>query len=239
MNLPISPQITTILVLAAVVAAMIWDKVRADVVASAGSAVLLITGVVRPIQVQSAFASPAIVALASLFVISYAMELSGLLDASIRGLVGLCRKIGRAGLWIVIALAGGASAFLNNTPIVVLTAPVVRDAARSLHLSPKRFLMPLSYAAVLGGCCTLIGTSTNLLVNDMAAVAGQPKFGLFDITPVGIAVAISGGLYLLLFSDRLIKHDERESEKNDKTFSDAEPGLAGGQVGSARAFAAA
>src|SRR3954471_2172935 len=98
MNLPISPQSTTLLVLAAVVAAMIWDKVRADVVALAGSAVLLITGVVRPIQVQSAFASPAIVALASLFVISYAMELSGLLDASIAGLVRLCRKIGRAGL---------------------------------------------------------------------------------------------------------------------------------------------
>ena len=235
----ISPQLITLLVLAAVVAAMIWDKVRADVVALAGSAVLLITGVVRPIQVQSAFASPAIVALASLFVISYAMELSGLLDASIKGLVGLCRRIGRAGLWIVIALAGGASAFLNNTPIVVLTAPVVRDAARSLHLSPKQFLMPLSYAAVLGGCCTLIGTSTNLLVNDMAAVAGQPKFGLFDITPVGLAVALSGGLCLLLFSNRLIARDAPGSRGADQPLDGAEPGLAAAQVGLASAFATA
>jgi Na+/H+ antiporter NhaD/arsenite permease-like protein len=143
------------------------------------------TGVVRPVEVQAAFASPAIVALASLFVIAYAMELSGLLDAGIRLVVSLCKRIGSAGLWILIGLAGTASAFLNNTPIVVLSAPVVRDVAKSLGRSPKRYLIPLSYAAVLGGCCTLIGTSTNLLVNDMAAVAGQPRFGIFEITPVG------------------------------------------------------
>lgn len=227
------------LVLAAVVAAMIWDKVRADVVALAGAAVLLMTGVVRPIQVQSAFASPAIIALASLFVIAYAMELSGLLDSSIRGLVAVCRRIGRAGLWILIALAGSASAFLNNTPIVVLTAPVVRQAAKSLQLSPKCFLMPLSYAAVLGGCCTLIGTSTNLLVNDMAAVAAQPKFGIFEITPVGLAVALTGGLYLLFFSSRLLKGDVSDvSTFDDALKGRAEPGLAGAQVGSATAFTA-
>jgi di/tricarboxylate transporter len=218
---------------------MIWDKIRSDVVALTGAAALLMTGVVRPVQVQSAFASPAIVALASLFVIAYAMELSGLLDAAIRGLIALCRRIGGAGLWIVIALAGVASAFLNNTPIVVLSAPVIREAAKSLHLSPKRFLMPLSYAAVLGGCCTLIGTSTNLLVNDMAAVAGQPGFGVFEITPVGTAVAVSGGLYLLLFSGRLLKGDAAEGETLKEPLKVLrEPGLAGAQVGSAKAFAA-
>jgi len=230
----------TLLVLTAVVAAMIWDRVRSDVVALAGAAVLLITGVVRPIQVQSAFASPAIVSLASLFVIAYAMELSGLLDASISGLVRLCRRIGRAGLWLVVLLAGGASAFLNNTPIVILSAPMVRDAARSLDLSPKSFLMPLSYAAVLGGCCTLIGTSTNLLVNDMAAVAGQPKFGLFEITPVGVAVAAAGTLYLVLFSGKLLRSEPGKPNLSTPTIEDdLEPGLAGAQVGSARAFATA
>ncbi|GAA4748591.1 hypothetical protein GCM10023264_13390 [Sphingomonas daechungensis] len=101
----LNPQAITLVVLAAVVLAMIWDKLRSDVVALTGAAILLLTGVVRPIQVQSAFASPAIIALASLFVIAYAMELSGLLDASIRGLASLCRRIGKAGLWIVIALA--------------------------------------------------------------------------------------------------------------------------------------
>lgn len=233
----LSAQAITLVVLAAVVAALIRDRLRSDVIALAGAAVLLMTGVVRPVEVQSAFASPAIVALASLFVIAYAMELSGLLDAAIRLLIRLCRRIGRAGLWIVIGLAGFASAFLNNTPIVVLSAPVVREAAKSLNVSPKGFLMPLSYAAVLGGCCTLIGTSTNLLVNDMAAVAGQPRFGIFEITPVGLAVAIAGGLYLLLFSGRLIKGGGNgEPDLEEALDSRREPGLAGGQIGSAAAF---
>ena len=235
-------QIITLLVLAAVVAALIWDKIRADVVALTGAAFLLMTGVVRPVEVQSAFASPAIVALASLFVIAYAMELAGLLDEAIRRVTLLCSRIGTAGIWVLIALAGGASAFLNNTPIVVLSAPVVRDVAKSLGQSAKCYLIPLSYAAVLGGCCTLIGTSTNLLVNDMASVAGQPRFGIFEITPVGVVVAITGGLYLLIFSKRLIKSDEAPSQtsvadaaKQAEDFR--EPGLAGGLVGSAQPFA--
>ena len=235
-----SSQTITLVVLAAVVTAMIWDKLRSDVVALAGAAVLLMTGVVRPVDIQGAFASPAIIALAALFVIAYALELSGLLDAAIRAATGLCRLIGRAGIWIIIALAGGASAFLNNTPIVVLSAPVVRDVARSLRLSPKRFLIPLSYAAVLGGCCTLIGTSTNLLVNDMAMNAGQPRFGIFEISPVGLSVAVAGGLYLLLFSGRLIRPvPEVEEEPAQPSTLVAEPGLAGGQLGSSLPFAEA
>ena len=235
-------QAITLLVLAAVVAALIWDKLRSDVVALAGAAFLLMTGVVRPVEVQAAFASPAIIALASLFVIAYAMELSGLLDAVIDRVVALCRRIGRAGIWVLIGLAGGASAFLNNTPIVVLTAPVVRDAARSLGHSPKRYLIPLSYAAVLGGCCTLIGTSTNLLVNDMASVSGQPRFGIFEITPVGLAVAAAGGLYLLLFGSRLIGGGgDRSADSAQSAVEQAEnfqePGLAGGLVGHAKPFA--
>jgi di/tricarboxylate transporter len=234
-------QIATLLVLAAVVAALIWDKLRADVVALTGAAFLLMAGVVRPVEVQGAFASPAIIALASLFVIAYAMELSGLLDAAIERAVRLCRRIGTAGLWVLIALCGAASAFLNNTPIVVLGAPVVRDVAKSLNRSPKCYLIPLSYAAVLGGCCTLIGTSTNLLVNDMASVAGQPRFGIFEITPVGLAVSIAGGLYLFLFTSRLIKAEPGNGAKTDHAVAEAEdmrePGLAGGLVGRARPFA--
>ena len=235
-------QFLTVMVLAAVVAGLIWDKVRSDVVALTGAAFLLMTGVVRPVEVQAAFASPAIVALASLFVIAYAMELSGLLDATIRRVVALCKRIGGAGLWVLIGLGGAASAFLNNTPIVVLSAPVVRDVAKTLGRSPKRYLIPLSYAAVLGGCCTLIGTSTNLLVNDMATVAGQPRFGIFEITPVGLAVAAAGGIYLFLFSGRLIRVDSGEAAVPARDAAESaeefrEPGLAGGLVGHAGPFA--
>ncbi|MDQ3144263.1 MAG: SLC13 family permease [Pseudomonadota bacterium] len=197
-------QIVTLCVLVAVVAALILDRTRADVVALCGAAALLISGAVRPIEVQGAFASPAIIALASLFVIAYAMELSGLLDAAIRRSVALCQRIGATGLWLLIGISGAASAFLNNTPIVVMGAPVVRDVALRLGLPPKRFLMPLSYIAVLGGCCTLIGTSTNLLVNDMASISGQPRFGIFEIAPVGVCLALVGAIYLLFASERLL-----------------------------------
>jgi di/tricarboxylate transporter len=206
-----NPQIIALLVLLAVVVALIWGKLRSDVVALAGAAVLLGTRTIRPVEVQGAFASPAIIALASLFVIAYAMELSGLLGLIIRGAIKLCARMGVAGLWVVIVAAGAASAFLNNTPIVVLAAPVVRDVAQSLEISPKRFLIPLSYVTILGGACTLIGTSTNLLVNDMARNAGQPVFSMFEITPVAVIVALAGGAYLFLFGGRLLgKGDEPE-----------------------------
>jgi di/tricarboxylate transporter len=197
-------QIIALGVLAAVVAGLIHGKLRSDVVALAGAAVLLGTRTVRPVEVQAAFASPAILALASLFVIAYAMELSGLLGLVIRGATRLCARLGATGLWLVIVLCGLASAFLNNTPIVVLGAPVVRDVARSMNLSPKRFLIPLSYATILGGACTLIGTSTNLLVNDMARNAGQPTFSLFEVTPVALIIAAVGGVYMVVFGPRLL-----------------------------------
>src|SRR5687767_4415373 len=203
-------QVLTLLVLAAVVAALIWDKMRPDVVALTGAAILLMTGVVRPVEVQGPFASPAIIALASLFVIAYALELSGLLDRAIQAGVAMCKRAGAAGIWMLMAAIGFVSCFLNSTPIVVLGAPVVRDIALALKLSPKRYLMPLSYIAVLTGCCTLIGTSTNLLVDDMARIAGQPRFGIFEITPVGLPMALVGGLYLFLFSGRLMRRSLEE-----------------------------
>lgn len=202
-------QLIALAVLFAVVAALIWGKLRADLVALAGAAVLLVTRTVRPVEVQGAFASPAIIALASLFVIAYAMELSGLLGLLIRSAIKLCSRMGAAGLWVVIGLSGLGSAFLNNTPIVVLAGPVVRDAAVAMQVSPRRFLIPLSYATILGGACTLIGTSTNLLVNDMARNAGQPGFGMFEITPVAVIVALAGAAYMYFLGGRLL---ERQGE---------------------------
>lgn len=195
-------QIAALVVLVGVVGLMIHGRMRADVVALLGAAVLLVLGVVRPVEVQGAFASPAVIALAGLFVIAYAIELSGLLGLVIRRATRLAARIGALGIWIVIGFCGSAGGFLNNTPVVVLAAPVIRDVARSLGLSPKRFLMPLSHVTVLGGLLTLIGTSTNLLVNDMARNAGQPVFSLFEITPVGLVLAVVGGLWLYVVGAR-------------------------------------
>jgi len=226
-------QVVTLLVLGGVVAMLIWDRLRADVVALSGAAILLMTGVVRPSEVQGAFASPAIIALASLFVIAYALELSGLLDRAIALGVALCRRMGAKGIWLLLSMIGGVSCFLNSTPIVVLGAPVIRDVANALRQSPKRYLMPLSYITVLTGCCTLIGTSTNLLVDDMARIAGQPRFGIFEITPVGLPMAVVGGLYLFLVSGRLIRHEDREEDAPPVDMSH----IASAQVGDASLFA--
>ncbi len=230
-------QIITLVVLVAVVASLIVDAARADVVALAGAAVLLMTGVVRPVDIQGAFASPAIIALASLFVIAYAMELSGLLDKAIAASVSMCRRVGARGIWLVFIGIGFISSFLNSTPIVVLSAPVIRDVAITLKESPKRYLMPLSYITVLTGCCSLIGTSTNLLVDDMARTSGQPRFGMFEITPVGLPMALAGGIYLFLFSGFLLR---RSIAAPDEVLPDdlqASHKLDVGQVGDPSVFA--
>ena len=227
-------QMLALVILAAVVAALIHGKVRSDVVALTGAAALLATGVIRPVEVQGAFASPAIIALASLFVIAYAIELSGLLDWLIQRAIILCRRIGVTGVWLTMALCGAGSAFLNNTPIVVLAAPVVRDMAQSLGHSPKRYLIPLSYLTIMGGACTLIGTSTNLLVNDMARNAGQPGFGIFEITFVGLIIGAAGAAYLFLLGGRtLAKHADDERGAADQDAADS--GI--GYVGDAELFA--
>ena len=205
-------QVASLVVLVGVVALMVQGKMRADVVALFGAAVLLVLGVVRPVEVQGAFASPAVIALAGLFVIAYAIELSGLLGLLIRQVTRLSSRIGALGIWIVIGLCGSVGGFLNNTPVVVLAAPVIRDVARSLGLSPKRFLMPLSHVTVMGGLLTLIGTSTNLLVNDMARNAGQPVFGMFEITPVGFLIACAGGLWLYVVGARQLGRSAAREE---------------------------
>ena len=215
-------QIAALLVLVAVVGVLIHGRVRADVVALTGAAALLLLGVVRPVEVQAAFASPAVIALAGLFVIAYAIELSGLLGLMIRQASRLAARVGAIGIWAVLGMCGALGGFLNNTPVVVLAAPVIRDVAASLKLSPKRFLMPLSHISVLGGLLTLIGTSTNLLVNDMARNAGQPVFTLFEITPVGLCIAVVGGLWLYFVGARQLGRSVAADEAEQARLAELE-----------------
>ena len=215
-------QIAALLVLVAVVGVLVHGRVRADVVALTGAAALLLLGVVRPVEVQGAFASPAVIALAGLFVIAYAIELSGLLGLMIRQATRLASRVGAIGVWAVLGMCGGLGGFLNNTPVVVLAAPVIRDVAQSLKLSPKRFLMPLSHISVLGGLLTLIGTSTNLLVNDMARNAGQPVFSLFEITPVGLSIAVVGALWLYFVGARQLGRSVAADEAEQARLAELE-----------------
>lgn len=107
------------------------------------------------------------------------------------------------------------SAFLNNTPVVVIFAPIIKRWANYLKLPATYFLIPLSYATILGGICTLIGTSTNLVVHSMIEDAGMKGFGMFELGKVGIFIALAGIIYLLLFSTRLLPADRPENLSED------------------------
>jgi len=168
-------QLATLAVLAAVVVALLSDRVRADVAAMVAAATLLGLDVISLEDLGRGLASPALVALASLFIIARALDVTGGMGVIIRSAARMTDRMGAASAPVIITLCGSLSAFLNNTPLVILAAPLIQDSARRLGISPKRLLIPLSYASIMGGACTLIGTSTNLLVDDMAQLSTWPR----------------------------------------------------------------
>ena len=107
------------------------------------------------------------------------------------------------------------SAFLNNTPVVVIFAPIIKRWAESVKLPATKFLIPLSYVTILGGICTLIGTSTNLVVHGMILEAGYEGFTMFELGKVGIFIAIAGIIYLFLFSSKLLPDVRTDAVKQD------------------------
>ncbi|MBW0152414.1 MAG: SLC13/DASS family transporter [Phenylobacterium sp.] len=201
-------QLATLAVLAAVVVALLSDRVRADVAAMVAAATLLALDVISLEDLGRGLASPALVALASLFIIARALDVTGGMGVIIRSAARMTDRMGAASAPVIITLCGSLSAFLNNTPLVILAAPIMQDSARRLGISPKRLLIPLSYASIMGGACTLIGTSTNLLVDDMAQRQHLAPFGLFEITGVGLAIAAVGALYLAFVAPRLLPADD-------------------------------
>jgi len=172
------------------------ERFKPEVVAIAGMAATLLLGLIDSRTMVQAFANSAPWTIIAMFMLSGALVRTGVL-AEIAG--KLTSLAGRSpGLTVVafLAITIVASAFVNNTPLVVMMIPLAAGLARAMGDNPSRLLMPLSFAAILGGTCTLIGTSTNLLVDGVATEAGLARFSLFEITPVGIVVALVGGAYL-------------------------------------------
>jgi di/tricarboxylate transporter len=136
---------------------------------------------------------------AALYILARAVEKTGLLNPMVYGLMGE-GGAGRATLARLLVPSAAASAFLNNTPIVAMLIPVVTAWYDRHRASPSRYLMPMSFAVVLGGVVTAIGTSTNLVVSGLLQQEGLPPMGLFEITPVGLPAAVAGVLVLILTS---------------------------------------
>ena len=169
-----------------------------DVTALIVLAVLLITGFLEPVEAIKGFANPAVITIALLFVLSHALQKSGILEFLVVKLNDLTEKSKLLGLFVFLFSVAVASAFINNTAIVAIFIPVTIRLARQYHLSPSKLLMPLSYVAILGGTLTLVGTSTNLLVNSIYVESTSAiPLGIFEFAKFGIFMLLIGLSYVL------------------------------------------
>jgi di/tricarboxylate transporter len=171
---------------------------------------LLVAGVVDERAAFSGFANPAPITVAALYVLARAVEDTGALRPLVRAALGGGWGP-RASLLRLCLPSAAASAFLNNTPIVAMLISPVSEWAESRNVPPSRYLMPLSFAVILGGVVTTIGTSTNLLVSGLLQQSGRPPFGLFEITHVGLPLALVGVLVVSLLAPLVLP--ERQSPR--------------------------
>jgi len=191
------------------------EKLRVDLVALIIMAALLVTGILTPQEGLMGFSNIATVTVTAMFVLSGALFRTGAVNGVGRWLSHIgSRSFPRVLLTLVVTTAL-LSAFLNNTAVVAIFLPVMLTVAHDTRTSPSKLLMPLSFAAMLGGLTTLIGTSTNILVASMALSAGEPRFGMFEFSLLGLAMLVVGALYLLLVGVRLIPDRRSEGDLVD------------------------
>ncbi|MDX1619640.1 MAG: SLC13 family permease [Nitriliruptorales bacterium] len=180
----------TAAVLAVAFGLLVWGRLAPSAVVLAATVFLLLVNVIDADQALSGFANPAPATVAALYVLARAAQKTGLLSPLTSRLLG--RGRGRMGLARLLLPAAAASSFLNNTPLVAMLTPDVVGWADRRGVSASRFLMPLSFATILGGTVTVLGTSTNLVVSGLLEESGQEPFGLFELASVGGPVALLG-----------------------------------------------
>lgn len=198
------PAILTLAVVAVMFVLFVSEVYSTETVAISGAAVLLASGVLQIDDVLSAFANPAPIAIAAMFIISGALVRTGALDAATQALTRSARTKPVATLAGLAVFTLVASAFMNNTPVVLILIPIATQLAATMGARPSKFLIPLSYVAIMGGVCTLIGTSTNLLVDGVARGEGMEAFSLFEITPLGLILAAVGVTFIAVAAPRAL-----------------------------------
>ena len=196
--------ILTLTIVGLMFLAFLKEVLPTEVVALTGVAVMLLTGVLPYDAALPVLANPAPWTIAAMFVIMGALVRTGALDAFTQTAQRQARTNPKTAIALLMAFVVAASAVVSNTPVVVVMIPVFTQIARTLGMQASKLLIPLSYAAIMGGTLTLIGTSTNLLVDGVARAQGLDPFTIFEVTPLGLAVVVWGMIYLRYIAPHLL-----------------------------------
>jgi di/tricarboxylate transporter len=194
----------TLAVLVVLVVVLAREMVPPAVAVLGATVVLLLTRVIDADQAFSGFSNEAPIIVASLLVFARAADVAGIVGPALERFLGKPNGGTHWALPRLVFPVAGLSAFLNNTTLVAMTVPAVLDLCRRRGLSPSRFLIPISFAAVLGGVITTVGTSTNLTVSGLLRASGMQPLSLFELTPVGLPIALAGCLLIVLLAGRLL-----------------------------------
>jgi di/tricarboxylate transporter len=178
------------------------ELISVDLTAMIIMGLLLFSGILTAEETLSGFSNSALVTVAAMFVLSAGVQKSGALNHISRRLAILFRKNFWLGIILMMMIVGVLSAFINNTPVVALFIPVIISCAELNRISPEKLLIPLSFGSMFGGVCTLIGTSTNILVSDLSDQEGFGPFGMFEMFSLGGVFFIAGLIYMVVFGIR-------------------------------------
>ena len=212
------------------VAALVANKMRPGMVLFSVCVVFLCAKIITPEELLEGFSNEGMVTVALLFLVSEGIRQSGALRPLVRLLMPKTKTtVMKAQMRMLPAIAT-LSTVLNNTPIVVLFAPIVKKWAKSVGMSASKFLIPVSYAAILGGMCTLIGTSTNLVVHGMIIGAGYEGFSMFELAKVGVPVAVAGLIYILCVSQKLLPDRTGNDSSSEQGADEADETACGRRV---------
>jgi len=186
------------------IVALAKEVMRPGLIFFSSAVVLMSTGIISDQELLAGFSNKGMITVAVLFLVSEGVRQSGVLNRLAQ--TYLPRKRGKLVFLIprIMFPVSLLSAFLNNTPVVIIFAPIVKRWSEKLNLSHKKFLIPLSYATIFGGMCTLIGTSTNLVVHGLIIDNGYPGFSMFELGKVGIFIAIVGIIYVSVAGNKLL-----------------------------------